>query len=182
MVQRVAPSVRRMQILDQNLHRSATTFGIAVAWVVLSCLSGDRAPRATIPGSPCERGLLTSRDVVGILRAPITGIVLISGDPESCAFTTAHHAQIEVTMRPSRGRETVRAWVAGKMPLEATPLYDVGDRAAWQRDLHEVIAERNDVLCDISVLGTEGEFTDPSDDVLEARIGNLCNKLLGSGR
>jgi hypothetical protein len=169
-----------MQILDQNLHRSATTFGIAFAWVVLSCLSGDRAPRATVPGSPCERGLLNARDVVGILRAPITGVALISGDTESCAFTTAQRAQIELTMRPSRGRETVRAWVAGKMPLEATPLYDVGDRAAWQRDLHEVIAERNDVLCDISVLGTEGDFTDPSDDVLEDRIGNLCNKLLRS--
>jgi hypothetical protein len=28
------------------------------------------------------------------------------------------------------------------------------------------------------VLGTEGDFTDPSDDVLEDRIGNLCKKLL----
>jgi hypothetical protein len=120
--------------------------------------------------------------VVGILRAPIVGIALISGDTESCAFVTATRPQIEVTMRPSRGRETVHAWVAGTMPLEARPLYDVGDRAAWQRDLHEVIAERNDVLCDISVLGTEGDFTDASDDVLEDRIGNLCNKLLGSRR
>jgi hypothetical protein len=171
-----------MQALTRQLHRWASTAGIACAWVVLSCLSGDSAPRAHVPGSPCERGLLTARDLVGILRAPITGIALISGDPESCAFVTAARPQIEVTMRPSRGRETVRAWVGGTMPLEARPLYDVGDRAAWQRDLHEVIAERNDVLCDISVLGTEGDFTDPSDDVLEDRIGNLCNKLLGSSR
>jgi len=167
-----------MQTLSRQLHRSATTIGIAFAWVVLSCLSGDSAPRVRVPGSPCERGLLTEPDVVGILRAPITGIALISGDPESCAFVTAARPQIEITLRPSRGKATVHAWVTGTMPLEATPLYDVGDRAAWQRDLHEVIAERNDVLCDISVLGTEGDFTDPSDDVLEDRIGNLCNKLL----
>jgi hypothetical protein len=168
--------------LDLHLHRSATTGAIAFAWVILSCLSGDHAPRARTPGSACERGLLTPADVADILRAPITGIVLISGDPQSCAFVTASRPYIEITMRPSRGREVVRAWVGGTMPLEATPLYDVGDRAAWQRDLHEVIAERNDVLCDISVLGTEGDFTDPSDEVLEARLGNLCNKLLGSPR
>lgn len=167
-----------MQALTRQLHRWASTAGIACAWVVLSCLSGDSAPRAHVPGSPCERGLLSARDVVGILRAPITGIALISGDPESCAFVTASRPQIEITLRPSRGKATVRAWVSGTMPLEARPLYDVGDRAAWQRDLHEVIAERNDVLCDISVLGTEGDFTDPSDDVLEDRIGNLCKKLL----
>lgn len=167
-----------MQTLNRQLHRSATTIGIACAWVVLSCLSGDSAPRARAATSPCERGLLTAHDVAGILRARITGIALISGDPESCAFVTAARPQIEITLRPSKGRATVRAWVGGAMPLEATPLYDVGDRAAWQRDLHEVIAERNDVLCDISVLGTEGDFTDPSEDVLEDRIGNLCNKLL----
>ena len=178
----VAASVRRMQTLNRQLHRSATTMGIAFAWVVLSCLSGDSAPRGRAAASPCERGLLTERDVAGILRAPITGIVLISGDPESCAFVTASRPQIEITLRPSHGKATVRAWVAGTMPLEATPLYDVGDRAAWQRDLHEVIAERNDALCDISVLGTEGDFTDPSDDVLEGRIGNLCKKLLRSAR
>jgi len=169
-----------MQIPIRHLHRSATTVGIAFAWVVLSCLSGDSSSRVSTPGSVCERGLLTAHDVAGILRAPITGIALISGDPESCAFVTASRPEIEVTLRPSHGKSTVRAWVSGAMPLEATPLYDVGDRAAWQRDLHEVIAERNDVLCDISVLGTEGDFTDPSDDVLEDRIGNLCNKLLGS--
>jgi hypothetical protein len=168
-----------MHTLNWHLHRSAATAAIAFAWVVLSCLSGDSTPRTTIPGSACERGLLTARDAVGILRAPVIGIVLISGDPESCAFVTASRPQIEITLRPARGRTTVGAWIAGKMPLEATPLYEVGDRAAWQRDLHEVIAERNDVLCDISVLGTEGDFTDSSDDVLEDRIGNLCNKILG---
>jgi hypothetical protein len=74
----------------------------------------------------------------------------------------------------------VERWIAGTMALEAVPVRGVGDLAAWQRDLHEVIAEKNDVLCDISVMGTEGDFVDTSEYVLEDRIGNLCNKVFDS--
>lgn len=38
------------------------------------------------------------------------------------------------------------------------------------------------MLCDIAVMGTEGDSADSSEYVLEARIGDLCNKLLGSTR
>ena len=129
-------------------------------------------------GSICDRGILTQRDLAGILRGPITGTRRIPGDRESCAFTTTGHSRFEISVRPRRGRVTVERWIEGTMALEGVPLEGVGDRAAWQRDLHEVIAERGDILCDIAVMGTEGDFVDTSEYVLEDRIGNLCNKIL----
>ena len=131
-------------------------------------------------GSICERGILTQRDLAGILRGPITGTRRIPGDRESCSFTTEGHSRFEVSVRPRHGRATVQRWIEGTMALQGVPLEGVGDRAAWQRDLHEVIAERGDILCDIAVMGTEGDFVDRSEYVLEDRIGNLCNKILGA--
>ncbi len=131
-------------------------------------------------GSACERGLLTPEDIAGVLRGPIIGAQRLPEDRESCAFTTRGHSRFEVTLRPSHGTKTVDRWIEGEMVLEAVPLHGVGDRAAWQRDLHEVIAEKNDVLCDIAVMGTEGDFVDSSENVLQLRIGDLCNKVFGT--
>ena len=83
-------------------------------------------------------------------------------------------------MRRSHGKITVESWIAGSMALEAVPLRYVGDKAAWQKDLHEVIAEKNDVLCDIAVIGAESDFMNTSESMLEARVGRLCNKVLDS--
>jgi len=66
------------------------------------------------------------------------------------------------------------------MPLEAVPLNGVGDRAAWQKDLHEIIAERNDVLCDVTAVAEMSDFVNSSDDFLEAHLGSLCAKVLGA--
>ena len=161
------------------LH-SAITIALSFAWLVASCSCGERAAVVLARRSVCERGLLTERDLQGILRGPIVGSRLVPGDSQSCALTTVGHSRFEITMRPKRGKATVDNWIDGSMALEAVPLQGVGDRAAWQRDLHEVIAERGDALCDIAVIGTEGDFVDTSEYVLEDRIGNLCNKLLGS--
>ena len=120
------------------------------------------------------------RDVTGVLRDPIDGSRGMPGDLESCVFTTGGRPRIEVTMRPTNGKITVDSWIAGSMALEAVPLLNVGDQAAWQRDLHEVIAERDDVLCDISAIGAEKEFIDTAESALRDRIGTLCNKVLGS--
>ena len=151
---------------------------LAFAWVAASCSCGEKAAVVLARRSVCERGLLTERDLKGILRGPILGIRLVPGDAQSCALTTGGHSRFEITVRPKHGKATVENWIEGSMALEAVPLHGVGDHAAWQRDLHEVIAERGDALCDIAVIGTEGDFVDTSEYVLEDRIGNLCNKLL----
>ena len=153
---------------------------IALAVLAVSCSRGEKASGAPGRGSACGLGIITIRDVTGILRDPIDGSRSMPEDPESCVFTTGGHSRIEVAMRPARGKITVDSWIAGSMALQAVPLLDVGDQAAWQRDLHEVIAERNDVLCDISVIGAEKEFIDTTESVLKDRIGRLCNKVLGS--
>ncbi|MDQ2768396.1 MAG: hypothetical protein M3Y30_14740 [Gemmatimonadota bacterium] len=152
---------------------------VSLAWLGASLSCGEKAAAVLSRRSVCERGILDERDLQGILRGPIVGSRLVPGDPLSCAFTTGGHSRFEITLRPKHGRAIVKDWIAGTMALEAVPLQGVGDRAAWQRDLHEVIAERGDALCDISVMGTEGDFVDTSEYVLEDRIGNLCNKILG---
>lgn len=131
-------------------------------------------------GSICDRGVFTRGDLYGILRGPIEAARPVPGDRESCAFTTTGHSRFEIRLRRSGGKATVERWIGGAMALEAVPVRGVGDLAAWQRDLHEVIAEKDDALCDISVMGTEGDFVDTSEFVLEDRIGNLCNKVFDS--
>jgi hypothetical protein len=158
--------------------QSLAVTALALAWLATSCSCTEKASVALPRGSICDRGILTQGDLTGILRGPITGTRRIPGDRESCAFITGGHSRFEVSVRPRRGRSTVERWIEGTMPLQGVPLQGVGDRAAWQRDLHEVIAERGDILCDIAVMGTEGDFVDTSEYVLEDRIGNLCNKIL----
>ncbi|MEO8879605.1 MAG: hypothetical protein ABI446_04355 [Gemmatimonadaceae bacterium] len=169
-----------MNTRARSLRQAALAVALAFVWVVADCACSEKASVALPRGSACERGLLTPADVAGILRGPIIGAQRVSEDRESCAFTTRGRSRFEVTLRPSHGAKTVDRWIDGGMVLEAVPLHGVGDRAAWQRDLHEVIAEKNDVLCDIAVMGTEGDFVDTSENVLQLRIGDLCNKLLGS--
>ena len=143
---------------------------------------GDPPHAASALGNACERGTLSRDDFEGILREPITGSRAIPGDAQSCAFMTSGMAHIEVTVRPSLGRATVQSWIDGRMPLESTPLRGVGERAAWQPDLHEVIAEKDDVLCDIAVVGLEPELDATSRDSLPHRVGALCNKVFASIR
>ena len=171
-----------MTTRNRTLAHSLAVAALALAWLAANCACTETPSVALPRGTACERGILSARDLAGILRGPITGSRRIPGDREACAITTLGHSRVEIALRPHHGRETVARWIDGTMALEAVPLQGVGDRAAWQRDLHEVIAERDDVLCDIAVMGTEGDFVDTSEYVLEDRIGNLCNKILGSAR
>jgi hypothetical protein len=105
------------------------------------------------------------------------------GDPASCEFVTAGSANISVSVRTGLGRVTVKRWMDGRMPLEATPIDGVGDGAVWVPQLNEVIAESNDELCDIAVIGPAPGVGDGMlGDSLRKRIGALCNKVFAMRR
>lgn len=130
-------------------------------------------------GNACDRKLLTADDVARLLSAPITGMKTIPGDPQSCEFTAASYGSVTVTLRPGLGKATVNTWKSGRMPTTAAPLPGVGDDAAWVNDLREVIAEKNDLLCDIQVTGLAGGPTS-STAVEQQTIGALCNKIFAA--
>jgi len=132
-------------------------------------------------GNACDRKLLTADDVAGILSAPITGMKSIPGDPQSCEFTTASYGSITVMLRPGLGRTTVSTWKSGRMPTSAAPLAGVGDDAAWVSDLSEVIAEKNDLLCDIQVTASVGDLAG-STAVERQKIGEVCNKIFAAAQ
>jgi len=159
--------------------------------VVAACSKASPNPAASTSGNPqastalassgnaCDRKLLTADDVAGILSAPITGMKTIPGDPQSCEFTTASFGSITVTLRPGLGKTTVDTWKSGRMPTAAAALAGVGDDAAWVNDLHEVVAEKNDLLCDIQVTGIAGELTG-STAAEQQKIGALCNRIFAA--
>jgi hypothetical protein len=128
-------------------------------------------------GNACDRKLLTTADVSGLLSATVDSVYTIPGDPESCKFSTAAFAWVEVTLRPGQGRVTVQTWNSGKMPLTAAPFSGVGNEAAWVNDLHEVVAEKNNVLCDIQLTGPAPALAQSPVAEQQQKIGALCNKI-----
>jgi hypothetical protein len=132
-----------------------------------------------IASSVCDRHILNPEDVAGILSAPITGARPLPGDVQSCEFTTATFPAIIVSVRPGLGRTTVDAWATGKMPLESSPLTGVGDAAVWQETLHEVIAQKNAILCDIQVRGGGSDLALNAKG-LPTAVGALCNKIFAA--
>jgi hypothetical protein len=129
--------------------------------------------------SVCDRHILKAEDVGGILSAPITGTQPLPGDAQSCEFVTATFPAIIVSVRPGIGRTTVDTWATGKMPLDSGPLSGVGDAAVWLETLHEVIAQKNAVLCDIQVRGGGSDLA-MSGNALPAAVGALCNKIFAA--
>ncbi len=130
-------------------------------------------------GNACDRKLLTPADVDGILKDPITGSKPIVGDPQTCRFTTAGLAAISVTLRPVLGRTTVETWKSGRMPVPATPLAGVGDAAVWVGELLEVVAQKNDILCDVRVEAIPTMLRSGSTAVQQKATGQLCNTIFG---
>lgn len=137
------------------------------------------ASGAAAAGSVCDRHILKSEDVAGLLSAPITGSQPLPGDVQSCEFTTASFPAVTVSVRPGIGRTTVQAWAAGRMPMESRPLPGVGDSAVWQDSLHEVIAQKNALLCDIQVRAGASDLA-ISSSALPAALGILCNKIFAA--
>jgi len=114
--------------------------------------------------------------VAGILSAPITQVNSLPGDTQSCEFATRSFPAIVISVRPGVGRTTLDAWKTGKMPLASSPLAGIGDAAVWQETLHELVAQKNAVLCDIQVRGAGADLV-MNADALPAAVGALCNKI-----
>jgi hypothetical protein len=143
----------------------------------------SKAPSAAAPvvapTSPCETLVLKASDLGGLLHAPITHATALAGDGQSCAFLTTGFSAITVSVRPGLGKASLDAWSTGKMPLPVRPLGGVGDAAVWQDALHEVIAQKNDVLCDIQVRGGNDDIAVPA-DALPAKLGAMCNRIFAA--
>jgi hypothetical protein len=125
--------------------------------------------------------VLKAADFGGLLQAPITHATDLAGDGQSCAFLTTGFSAITVSVRPGLGRASLDAWSAGKMSLAVTPLPDVGDAAVWQDTLHEIIARKNDLLCDIQLRGVSGDIA-VAEDALPRAMGTLCNRIFAAIR
>ena len=132
-----------------------------------------------VAASVCDRQILKAGDVGGILSAPITGVQPLPGYAQSCQFVTATFPAIIVSVRPGLGRTTVDTWATGKLPLDSGPLNGVGDAAVWLETLHEVIAQKNAILCDIQVRGGGGDLA-MSGNALPVAVGALCNKIFAA--
>lgn len=127
-------------------------------------------------GSVCDRRILDIKDVAGILSAPITQVRSLPGDAESCEFATGSFPAIVISVRPKVGRSTIEMWKTGHMPLPSSPLSGIGDEAVWQETLHELVSEKDALLCDIQVRGA-GADLEMNAKSLPAAIGALCNKI-----
>jgi hypothetical protein len=134
---------------------------------------------STIPVSVCDRHILKPQNMSGILGAPVTGTRPVPGDAQSCEFITAGFPAITVSLRPGVGRATVEAWASGSMPLASTPLTGIGDGAVWQDELHELIAQRNELLCDIQVSAGSSDLA-ISSSALPSALGELCNRIFAA--
>ena len=110
--------------------------------------SVTRQPVAAPAINVCDPKLVSQADIAPILGEAVTSVKPLAGDPQSCVFTTASFSSVTVSLRPGLGQVTVDTWASGKMPVSATPLPGVGDRAVWQSTLHEVISTKNNLLCD----------------------------------
>lgn len=129
--------------------------------------------------SVCDLHMLKAEDVAGILSAPITGTQPVPGDAQSCLFVTAAFPAIIISVRPGLGRTTLEAWKSGKMPLDSGPLPGVGDGAVWLDTLHEVIARKDTLLCDIQVRGGGSDLA-LNPKALPGVVGTLCNKIFAA--
>lgn len=145
---------------------------IVVSIIGAAFIACSKGVSQTTAGNACDRKLLTSADVANVLGAPIVEVKTMPGDPQTCQFITAGFSSINVSLRPGLGDVTVKTWLDGKMPLPATPLSGVGDRAAWVSELTEVVATKANLLCDIQA--TLGR---PPQAASQAKIGSLCNTI-----
>jgi hypothetical protein len=119
----------------------------------------------------CERKIVAPDDLVSVLPGTIT-VKTLPGDPQTCEFSADGYSSVSITVRPGLGDVTVSEWTGGKMPVDAGNLSGIGDRAAWQSTLKELIATKRNVLCDIGSQGTKGTEAD-----LQKKFGQLCDKI-----
>ena len=137
--------------------------------------SATNAGTSTPSGNACDRKLVTSADAAEILGAPVASEKTVEGDAQSCAFATAGFTTLTISLRPGLGRTTVDTWATGKMPMPTTDVSGVGERAVWQSTLKEINAEKNNLLCDIGVVGPGH-----SPGATPEKLGALCNKIFAA--
>ena len=130
---------------------------------------------STPAGNACDRKLVTSADAAQILGEPVASEKVLPGDAQSCVFTTADFTRLTISLRPGLGRATVDTWAAGNMPMPVTNVSGVGERAVWQSTLKEINAEKNNLLCDIGVVGPGH-----SAGATPEKLGALCNKIFAA--
>jgi hypothetical protein len=141
--------------------------------------SADHAPPGqtrTVPASRaipnvCDSKIVAPGDLADVLSGPITAKTL-PGDPQTCEFSADGYSSVSVTVRPGLGDVTVSEWTGGKLPTDAGTVTGIGDRAAWQSTLKELIATKHNVLCDIGSQGTKASEAD-----LQKKFGQLCEKI-----
>ena len=145
--------------------------------------SSSRSPAATANlGSACKRKLLTPDDIAGILHAPSTAEEVAGDNGSTCQFTTAEFASVAVTLRPGMGETTLAIWKSGKMPVSGVAEPGVGDEAIWVDGTHEVVARKDDLLCDIQVSGLDGRRAGTSVADQRRGAGALCNRIFAATR
>lgn len=132
--------------------------------------AGDAAVNRPVP-NVCARGIVAPSDLAGVLPGTIT-TKTIAGDPQTCEFSTPDFSSVTVTVRPGLGDVTVAQWAGGKMPVSSASIGGIGDRAVWQDTLHELIATKHNVLCDIGSQGTRRAKAD-----LRKTFAQLCDKI-----
>lgn len=140
----------------------------------------DQGRAAVRPNGPihnvCEGKVIAPDDLVSVLRGTITAKT-VPGDPQTCEFSSESSSSVSITVRPGLGEVTVSDWSGGKLPFGAAAVNGIGDLAVWQSTLHELIATRRNVLCDIGSHGTTGTEAD-----LEKKFGQLCDKIWAAQR
>jgi hypothetical protein len=61
----------------------------------------------------------------------------------------------------------------GKYAISASPLTGIGESAEWADELHELIAQQHNVLCDIQVSGIAKDLVS-STNALQRKLSSLC--------
>jgi hypothetical protein len=127
-----------------------------------------------IAGDACDRNLVTRDDVSALLSEPIKTVEPLAGDVQSCQFISKNDSIVTVSLRPGLGDATLAEIKSGQTNQTFIPLMGVGQQAVWNPVLKEANATKDNLLCDIGVVGPA------SGPASAGKVGALCNKIFAS--
>jgi hypothetical protein len=136
--------------------------------------SNRAAGVANARGNACDRKLVSKDDVAGLLSEPIKSVEPLVGDAQSCQFISTNDSTVTVSLRPRLGNETLAEITSGQTNQTFIPLGRIGDKAVWNPVLKEVNATKDNLLCDVGVVGPA------SGPASAEKVGAICNKIFGS--
>jgi hypothetical protein len=141
--------------------------------------SGEPAAAPKISGNVCDLKFLAAADIAGVLDKPVSSTKPLAGDAQTCIFTTGAEPgapQLSVGLRAGLGRASIAAYTSGHMDAYSKweSLAGVGDGAVWVPQLHEVVAQQDDVLCDIQPDGLNVAL---GSSAAQQKLGALCNTI-----